>query len=97
MKRSPNMQLRAVVFVLLASYCAAFVPAAPLQQLQRVQSSPVRPALGVVSMQFGAKRSTAKAPPGDSKIPGITNYAPIKGVLLVGAFLWALAGSAGLI
>ncbi len=91
------MQLRAVVFVLLASHSAAFVPAAPLKQLQRVQPSPVRPAVGVVSMQFGAKRSTAKAPPGDSKIPGITNYAPIKGVLLVGAFLWALAGSAGLI
>ena len=91
------MQLRAVVFVLLASHSAAFVPAAPLQQLQqlqRVPSSPVRP---VVTMQFGAKRSTAKAPPGDSKIPGITSYAPIKGVLLVGAFLWALAGSAGLI
>ena len=91
------MQLRAVVFVLLASHCAAFVPVAPLQQLQRVPSSPVRPAVGVVTMQFGAKRSTAKAPAGDSKIPGITSYAPIKGVLLVGAFLWALAGSAGLI
>ena len=50
-----------------------------------------------ITMQFGAKRSTAKAPAGDSKIPGITSYAPIKGVLLVGAFLWALAGSAGLI
>ena len=88
------MQLRAVAFVLLASHSAAFVPATPLVQLQRVPSSPVRPA---VTMQFGAKRSTAKAPPGDSKIPGITSYAPIKGVLLVGAFLWALAGSAGLI
>ena len=91
------MQLRAVAFVLLASHCDAFVPAAPLQQLQRVSPSPVRPAVSAVSMQFGAKRTTAKAPAGDSKIPGITSYAPIKGVLLVGAFLWALAGSAGMI
>ena len=88
------MQLSAVVFVLLASHSAAYVPAAPLQQLQRIPSSHARPA---IAMQFGAKRTTAKAPPGDSKIPGITSYAPIKGVLLVGAFLWALAGSAGLI
>ena len=94
------MQSFALITLLLANSASALViqPFSPTAVSNpQFGRTPAQQSAAAVSMQFGrapAKPVKQAAAENSSKIPGLTNLAPLKGVLLVAAFVWAVVGSA---